>query len=111
MKLNKKQFAEYIRKNGITKARLSEGFRGTPKNTELWFALWHGEISTYDEDTKNKNKEFGYEWLFDTYKGKFIIDDEEMKKEMKNKIVLESNTELKDNTISLLFGGVHNQSK
>jgi len=81
MKLNKKQFAEYIRKNGITKARLSEGFRGIPKNTELWFALWYREISTYDEDTENKNKrfnyEFDYDWLWINYKGDFIINEVE----------------------------------
>ena len=50
MKLNKKQFEEYIRKNGITKARLNKKFHHIPENTELWFGLWYKNISTYDEN-------------------------------------------------------------
>jgi len=103
MKLNKKQFEEYIRKNGITKARLSLSYYPTPKETILWFGLHNESISTYNDDTENKNKEFGYDFfyerIFDSYGGVFIVDDEEMKKEMKNKIVLEAGTELRDNEL------------
>ena len=104
MKLNTKRFAEYIKENGITKARLNKKFHHIPENTELWFALWHGEISTYYDHTENKNKRFNYEFdyadFWKNYKGKFIIDEiETPKKEMKNKIVLEADTELKDNEL------------
>jgi len=103
MKLNKEQFKEYIKKNGLTKARLSLSYYHTPKETILWFGLWYKNISTYNDDTENKNKEFGYDFfyerIFDSYGGVFIVDDEEMKKEMKNKIVLEADTELKDNEL------------
>ena len=102
-KLNQEQFKEYIKKNGLTKARLSLSYYHTPKETILWFGLYNESISTYNDDTENKNKEFGYDFfyerIFDSYGGVFIIDDEEMKKEMKNKIVLESNTELRDNEL------------
>jgi len=103
MKLNKKQFEEYIRKNGITKARLNKKFHHIPENTELWFGLWcknistyihhipentelwfglwYKNISTYNSDTENKNKrfnyEFDYDWLWKNYKGEFIIEEEE----------------------------------
>ena len=108
MKLNKKQFEEYIRKNGITKARLNKKFHHIPENTELWFGLWGKNISTYDSDTGDENKRFNYEFndefdyadFWKNYKGKFIIDEiETPKKEMKNKIVLEADTELKDNEL------------
>ena len=102
-KLNQEQFVEYIKKNGITKAKLSLSYYHTPKETILWFGLHNESISTYNDDTENKNKEFGYDFfyerIFDSYGGVFIVDDEEMKKEMKNKIVLEADTELKDNEL------------
>ena len=102
-KLNQEQFKEYIKKNGLTKARLSLSYYHTPKETILWFGLYNESISTYNDDTENKNKEFGYDFfyerIFDSYGGVFIVDDEEMKKEMKNKIVLEADTELKDNEL------------
>ena len=47
MKLNTKRFAEYIKENGITKARLNKKFHHIPENTELWFGLWCKNISTY----------------------------------------------------------------
>ena len=86
-KLNQEQFKEYIKKNGLTKARLSLSYYHTPKETILWFGLHNESISTYNDDTENKNKEFGYDFfyerIFDSYGGVFIVDDEEMKIDIK----------------------------
>ena len=105
-KLNQEQFVEYIKKNGITKAKLSLSYYHTPKETILWFGLHNENISTYDEDTKYKNKEFGYkfnyQWLFYTYKGDFIIEDEEMKEEMKKLNKEQFHKYIKKNGITLV---------
>lgn len=81
--MTKKQFKKHLKEHGITKARTTEELYSVPKGTELWFGLNEKlNISTYDDDTRNKNKaynyDFDYEWFWDdSYTGKFELVEEE----------------------------------
>ena len=72
------ELTEYIKEYGITLAKTTEDFAEIPKGTKLWFGLYGIGISSYDDDTKDKNKEFGYnfnhQWIWANYKGKFIVE-------------------------------------
>lgn len=67
---------------------ITENLIGIPKGTRLYFGISDNHISTYNEDTNNKNKKFEYNfdygwrfaWNID-YKSKFILIDEPKMKE------------------------------
>ena len=84
MQLTHKQFYKYIKENGITKAELTkdfelDGFIAMPKGAILYFGINTEDLSTLDEDTKDKNKAFGYSFDINwckslkCYAGKFKI--------------------------------------
>lgn len=62
MKLTRKELKEYIQKHGITLVRFMED-EPIPKGTKLWFGLAEdGDLSSFDDDTDNKNLEFNYDF-------------------------------------------------
>lgn len=77
MKITAKQLYDYIKKNGLTKAKTTKKFHNIPKGTELVFGICNGFISTYNEDTDNLNKyDFDYGWSvcwYNKYKGEFEV--------------------------------------
>ena len=79
--MESKELLESIEEHGIILAKTTEDFESVPKGTKLWFGIKinEGEISSYDNDTKDRNKEFGYnfdyEWLWEYYPGKFIVGE------------------------------------
>jgi len=81
MLMESKELLESIEEHGIILAKTTEDFESVPKGTKLWFGIKinEGEISSYDNDTKDRNKEFGYnfdyEWLWEYYPGKFIVGE------------------------------------
>ena len=76
-----------------------EKFYDIPKGTRLYFGIYDGicgnYISTYDEDTDYKNKNFKFDYghyysWHDYYKGKFILIEEEVEvKESEIKVLEE----------------------
>jgi hypothetical protein len=74
---------DYIKKNRITEFRLTEdlvvdGFVKIEKGEKLWFGVSGKSLSTYGEQTDNRNigKQYDYGWLdvwHNNYIGKFEL--------------------------------------
>ena len=78
--MNRNELYNYIKEHGITKARTTEDYETVPKSTELWFGINDEYISTFNDDTDNKNKDFGYDFYYQLiwgkyYKGQFELVD------------------------------------
>jgi hypothetical protein len=82
--MNADTLHEYIKKNGLTLAKTTENFEMIPAETKLWFGSDGKSISTWDNDSNNKNQLFHYEFTYNycsiwhnDYKGMFIVEVEE----------------------------------
>lgn len=79
--LTNDEFLEHIKKNGITKARITKGFRSVPSGTVLYFGEYDDGISTWDDDVNSTNMtldyDFEYRKLWKDYKGSFVILDDD----------------------------------
>ena len=97
----------------LTYCELTKGFYDILKGTKLYFGILEDYISTYDEETKSKNRKFGYDfdyaWSFDWhpyYKGKFILIKEP--KEQKNAVKVKE-SKVKDEYYQGMFSSLkHN---
>ena len=67
--MNYEQFNEYVKKNGITKARTIEDFRSIPRGTTLFFGIDSNHISTYNRytDEKNVSLKYSFDYSFCGY--------------------------------------------
>lgn len=80
MTLTANELYYYIKRNGITKVKLTESLHSIPKDTILWMGVNKNCISSLANKVYEMNKEFNYpfdvnwctEW-HDSYKGKFEI--------------------------------------
>ena len=92
MGMNYAKFKEYIKKNGVTKARITEGFYSIPFGTILFFGRNNiGTLSTYETSSQNDQFGYGFDTLWDTswkekYDGEFELIDEESPSENVNKM-------------------------
>jgi len=88
--LTKQQLWNYITEKQkinpefTARCELTEYFKDIPKGKPLEFGVYKKDwISTYDEDTFDRNKKFGYDFnyqwdeFWDDYKGKFILIDDD----------------------------------
>jgi hypothetical protein len=103
--LTKQQLWNYITEKQkinpefTARCELTEYFKDIPKGKPLEFGVYKKDwISTYDEDTFDRNKKFGYDFnyqwdeFWDDYKGKFILlefillDDDSVKEVEDNQV-------------------------
>jgi len=93
--MNYNDFLDYVKDNGITKAKTTEEFENIPKGTILFFGSEdNSSLSTYEEDTEDKNLEFNYNFDFRgnsswkcNYTGNFeLVEDENQSSDRKFKV-------------------------
>jgi hypothetical protein len=82
-----KEAYDYIKKNGITEFRLTEDLVfdskvKIEKGEKIWFGVYEEYLSTFDENTQNRNVRIpcDYEWSdvwHDCYIGKLELVEEE----------------------------------
>jgi len=90
--MNYKKFKKHIAENGITLARTTEALEDIPKGTKLYFVINNDYISSYEVDTKNRNKQFNYDFEYqwsdywgNKYEGEFeLVEKPEQLFKIKN---------------------------
>ena len=71
---------DYVKKNGVTIFTIDTICQTIPSGTKLYFGIDDLDLTTYDCDLDNKNKEFCYSFdysfwgLWKSYDGKFIVE-------------------------------------
>lgn len=73
--MNKQEFKDYIKMNGVTCAQITERYRSVPPGTFLWFGLYKGMLSTHNEDTEGLGISSNYESICwdEEYTGEFEL--------------------------------------
>jgi len=109
--MNHQEFKKHIAENGITLAKTTEEFEDIPKGTKLYFGIDNDFISSYEVDTKNRNKQFNYdfdyEWFggwYSVYEGEFELINKKTMKELliKSERFPELLVQIIDGKVSLL---------